>query len=79
MWIVITRALRPEASIWPGCKSPAAIGAVAWPLMWVVAVRHAPAPTGLVGTVVSAIAALSATLGRPRRGTDPARESTSRD
>ncbi len=62
MWIVITRTPRPDASIWPGRKGLAAIDAVVWPLLWVVVVRHAPAPTGLIGPVVSAIAALSATM-----------------
>jgi hypothetical protein len=59
MWIVITRPPRPEASIWPGRRALAAIDAVAWPLMWVVAVRHVPASTGLVGPVACSIAALS--------------------
>ncbi len=62
MWIVITRTPRPDAPIWPGRKGLAAIDAVVWPVLWVVAVRHAPAPTGLVAPVVSAIAALSATM-----------------
>ncbi len=62
MWIVMTRTPRPDASIWPGRKGLAAIDAVVWPLIWVAVVRHAPAPTGLVGPVVIAIAVLSATL-----------------
>jgi hypothetical protein len=62
MWIVITRTRRPDASIWPGRKGLAAIDAVVWPLLWVVVVWHAPAPTGLIGPVVCASAALSATM-----------------
>jgi hypothetical protein len=44
----------------------AAADAIAWPLLWVVAVLHAPAPVGVVGPVVTAGAALIA-LNRLRR------------
>jgi len=60
MWIVIARTPRPDAPIWPGRIALAAVDAVAWPMLWVVAAWHAPAPTGLVAPVVSATAALAA-------------------
>ncbi len=59
MWIVYMRAPRPDVSIWPGRKGLAAIDAVAWPLIWVVLLRHAPPPAGLFAAVASAIAVLS--------------------
>ena len=62
MWIVMTRTPRPDASIWPGRRGLAAIDAVLWPLLWGVVVWHAPAPTGVVGPVACAVAALSATM-----------------
>ncbi len=60
MWIVMTRAPRADAPNWAGRTGLAVIDAAAWPLFWVVLLRHAPAPTGVIGPVVDGIALLSA-------------------
>ena len=62
MWVVMTRAPRADAPTWPGRRMLAAIDAIIWPVSWVVLLRHVPAPTGLVGPVVDAVAALSAIM-----------------
>ena len=62
MFIVVTRSPRPDAPNWPGRVPLAAIDAVAWPLVWIWLFRHAPAPQGLVGPTVTAIAVLCAVL-----------------
>lgn len=38
----------------------AAIDAIAWPALWILAINHAPVTTGIVGPLVTAIAVLSA-------------------
>lgn len=58
MWLLVARAPRPDAPDWPGRRLLAAVDAVAWPLMWVLLVRHAPQPIGLVGPFVTAMAVL---------------------
>jgi hypothetical protein len=62
MWLVVVRESRPDALSWSGRRQLAAVDAVAWPLMWVLLVRHAPAPVGILGPFVFAIAALSAAM-----------------
>ncbi len=66
MWLLITREPRPDAPDWPGRRLLAAVDAVMWPVLWVLLVRHAPQPVGLVGPFVMAIAVLSG-LGRLHR------------
>jgi hypothetical protein len=63
MWLLVAREPLPDAPYWPGRYSLAAIDAVVWPLLWVLAFSAVPAPVGLVGPFVSAIALL-ASLGR---------------
>ena len=60
MWVVMTRAPRADAPQWAGRAVLAAIDAVAWPLFWVVLLRHAPTPTGVIGPVVDGVALLCA-------------------
>lgn len=60
MWILFKRAPRPDAPYWPGRNWLAALDAVAWPAAWALGVTHAPIPTGIVGILVIACAALSA-------------------
>ena len=54
MWLIFTRASRPDAAYWPGRRWLAALDAVAWPAMWVVLMTHVPARLGLVGLVAAA-------------------------
>ena len=60
MLIVIARAPQPDAPHWPGRTGLAVIDAVAWPLFWIVLLRHVPVSTGTVGPVGCALAALGA-------------------
>jgi len=60
MWLLISRQPRPDAPDWPGRKWLAAIDAVAWPALWVMAIRQAPEPVGLLGPFITAVAVLSA-------------------
>ncbi|MBE0548766.1 MAG: hypothetical protein IH627_14200 [Rubrivivax sp.] len=66
MWLLVAREPRPDAPDWPGRRVLAAVDAVVWPLLWVLVLRHAPGPVGLVGPLVVAVAALLA-LGRLHR------------
>jgi hypothetical protein len=66
MWLLVTRHPRPDAPTWPGRRWLAALDATVWPLLWVLLMHHLPAPVGLVGPVVNAVATLSA-MGRLRR------------
>ena len=66
MWLLIAREPAPDAPHWPGRRGLAAVDAAAWPLLWVLLLRHAPEPVGLVGPVVAAVALLCA-LGRLHR------------
>ncbi|MCW5660129.1 MAG: hypothetical protein KIT60_20695 [Burkholderiaceae bacterium] len=61
MWLVVARTPPPDAPYWPGRRWLAAVDALVWPLLWVLVVRHAPVPVGVVGPVVAALAVLSAT------------------
>jgi hypothetical protein len=45
---------------WAGRRWLAALDALGWPLGWVLAFHHAPAPVGIVGPVVAAVALLCA-------------------
>ena len=66
MWLLVAREPRPDAPEWPGRRLLAAVDAVAWPLMWVLLMRHAPQPVGLIGPFVTALAVLLG-LGRLHR------------
>lgn len=66
MWLLIAREPRPDAPDWHGRRLLAAIDAVAWPVLWVLLIRHAPLPVGVVGPVVTAVAVLLG-LGRLHR------------
>lgn len=63
MWLLVAREPMPDAPYWPGRGLLAAVDAVAWPLLWVLAFSELPAPVGLVGPFVSAVALLAG-LGR---------------
>ena len=66
MWLILTRAPRPDAAHWPGRRWFAALDAIAWPAMWVVLVTQAPGRLGAVGLVVAAWA-IGAGLARLHR------------
>ena len=66
MWLLVAREPRPDAPEWPGRRLLAAVDAIAWPLMWVLLMRHAPQPLGLIGPFVTAHAVLLG-LGRLHR------------
>jgi hypothetical protein len=66
MWLLVAREPRPDAPDWPGRRLLAAVDAVAWPLLWVLLIRHVPGPAGLVGPFVTALAVLLG-LGRLHR------------
>ena len=62
MLLVVLRESRPDAPLWPGRRLLAAVDATVWPLAWVLLVKHVPAPVGIVGPFVVAVAALSAAI-----------------
>jgi hypothetical protein len=66
MWLLITRAPLHDAPYWPGRRLLALGDAVAWPAAWIVLAAQLPEPSGIVGPMVIALAALSL-LGRARR------------
>lgn len=66
MWLVISRAPLPDAPYWPGRRLLALGDAVGWPAACIVLASQLPEPSGIVGPMVIALAALSA-LGRAQR------------
>lgn len=54
MWMLFARAPSPDRPYWRGRCSLAAVDAVAWPCLWLVAIRAAPADLGLVGAFACA-------------------------
>ena len=66
MLLLLSRPPRPDAPYWPGRRWLAVLDALDWPMVWILAVAFAPAPAGVVGWLVVALAACSA-LGRCRR------------
>ena len=58
MWLVIQRQPRPDAHVWTGRRTLAALDAVAFPTLWVLLVVYAPFAMGVVGAVVAAVAIL---------------------
>lgn len=66
MWLLIARDPPPDAPYWPGRHLFAAVDAVVWPIAWVLLIGYAPAPVGLIGSFVCAVALLCG-LGRLHR------------
>jgi hypothetical protein len=66
MWLVVTRTPPPDAPDWRGRCWLAAIDALAWPLLWLLMLRQAPMPMGIVGPTMVALLLLAA-IGRLRR------------
>jgi hypothetical protein len=63
MWLLIAREPTPDAPYWQGRHLLAAVDALAWPVLWVLLIKHVPEPVGLVGPFASAVAILCG-LGR---------------
>ena len=59
MWLVVAREPVPDAPYWPGRRWLAVVDAVAWPAAWVVLFAQLPAPPGVVGPIIVAIASIS--------------------
>jgi hypothetical protein len=57
MWLVINRAVEPDAPQWAGRRFLAVLDAVGWPMAWVLVVVAGPSVTGVVGQVTVALAA----------------------
>ncbi len=66
MWLLVAREPRPDAVEWPGRRWLAAVDAVVWPALWVLLMRNAPEPVGLLAPFVTAMAVLLG-LGRLHR------------
>jgi hypothetical protein len=67
MWFVVRRReARPDAPYWPGRRLLAAIDAIAWPALGVVATVRSQVPARLVGDVVVAVLVIAA-MSRLRR------------
>jgi len=66
MWLVVTRAPRPDAPYWRGRCWLAAIDALAWPLLGGLVLRQASMARGIIGPMVIALLVLAA-MGRLRR------------
>jgi hypothetical protein len=62
MWLILTRALHPDAAYWPGRRWFAAVDAVTWPAMWVMLLNEVPLRAGALGLVVTACAIGSGAL-----------------
>jgi len=60
MSMLFARALPSDRPYWPGRCLLAAVDAVAWPCLWLVAIRAAPANLGLVGAFACACAVVLA-------------------
>jgi hypothetical protein len=60
MWLVFARAPQPDVDVWLGRRALAAADAAAWPIAWIGVVYVAPVETGAVGTLVVAVAFLTA-------------------
>jgi hypothetical protein len=66
MWLVVARQPAPDVPYWRGRCWIAAVDAVAWPLVWVLALRQIPVEASMVGSVLVPLAVLAA-IGRLRR------------
>ncbi len=58
MFFIIARAPRPDVVVWPGRRWLAGLDAVAWPALTVFLVMNSSFSAGLVGPVVTSLAAL---------------------
>jgi len=65
MWILSTRAPRPDAAYWPGRRFLAAVDALLWPGLWLAVLLCGPFETGSVG-VVAGVAVVVSAVGRVR-------------
>ena len=65
MLVLMQRTPRRDAVYWPGRRWLAAVDAMVWPALWVTGVAAVPFRTGVVGTLVIALALVFA-LGRLR-------------
>ena len=63
MALIFVRQMRPDAHVWRGRKLLALLDAVAWPGLWIYAVRQATFQTAVVGDVLVAVAVLIAGFG----------------
>ena len=66
MWLLLARTPLPDVPYWPGRRVLADVDAVAWPLVWIALALQLPRPLGIVGSVLIALATLSA-FGRVHR------------
>lgn len=66
MWLLIAREPRPDAPDWAGRRALAVVDAIVWPVLWVLLIRHAPAPVGMVGPFAVTVVVLVG-LGRLHR------------
>jgi ABC-type maltose transport system permease subunit len=62
MWLLIARPPTPDAPYWVGRRWLAAADALVWPLLWVVALSHLPAPMGIVKPAIIAFTVMSACI-----------------
>ena len=60
MWLLVARAPLPDAPYWIGRRWLACLDALGWPLFWVVVIRCAPVPAGIMGPFVTGIGVLVA-------------------
>ena len=60
MWMLFVRTPLPDRPYWRGRCSLAAVDALAWPGLWLVAIRSAPADLGLVGAFACACVIVAA-------------------
>ena len=58
MFFIIARAPRPDVAVWPGRRWLASLDAIAWPALTVCLAVNSSFSAGLVGTVVTSLAAL---------------------
>jgi hypothetical protein len=60
VWLLFARAPPPDKPYWPGRRWLAAVDAVVWPCLLLLALLHLPASSGILGALSAALAALSA-------------------
>ena len=65
MWMLFARVPPPDRPYWPGRRWLAVIDAVAWPAAWVIALRSLSVESGVVGSLLCALA-IAAAAGRVR-------------
>ena len=58
MFFIIARAPTPDVVVWPGRRWLASLDAVAWPMLTVCLVVNSSFSAGLVGSVLTSLAAL---------------------